>query len=355
MNKLDTLSIEQAAWVRSCIYHCAYLIWPVFASIAALNAFNKDPSLTYLFWLGFAFIFAKLLHFISQQSNKPNTYVLIELLVAAFCQGALIGVVDLQVIPSLAIMTPIVAFAFVGGSLYFLLSLLFCFLGFVVYFFSMGINLYVVSNFDLNLVSIVAIILFQVAFTIVALINYGSFENEQDDQSSQAFIDKETGLKTVHYFDSLLESKNFEFLPREKLNSDEGVAISIFLIRIDKLNDFSESRTQDHISKRVAEFSYDLFYLIDNTDLLLRWSDDQLLLLTEKNTQLTTENVAQSLVSSMHSHPIKGAELTPSIFCTDLMLIPAKTSKEEWFAKINQCHNAMQSHISPSSWHFVDE
>jgi|GEM_PF-1613394 len=355
MNKLDDLSVEQAAWIRKCIYRCAYLIWPIFAAIAVLNAINKSASLDALYWLVFAFIFAKLLHFISQQSNKPNTYVLYELLVAAFFQGALIGVVDIQVIPSLAILTPIVAFAFVGGWLYFLISLASCFLGFVLYFFFVGVSLYVVSDFDLNIVSIVAIIIFQVVFTMVALINYGTFESEPDLQDSHEFIDKATGLKSAHYLDYVLDNKRFDFLTRDQLKANEKVDISLFLIRIDKLSQFSEVRTQDIMNKQVAEFSYDLFYLISSSDLLIRWQEDQLLLISEKKADISTEQRAQSLVTSMHSHPIKGAELTPSIFCTDLHFIPSRTQKNDWFDKIKLCQVAMFKQARVSSWQFVGD
>lgn len=355
MNKLDDLSVEQAAWIRKCIYRCAYLIWPIFAAIAVLNAINKSASLDSLYWLVLAFVFAKLLHFVSQQSNKPNTYVLYELLVAAFLQGALIGVVDIQVIPSLAILTPIVAFAFVGGWLYFLISLAICFLGFVLYFFCIGVSLYVVSDFDLNLVSIFAIIIFQVVFTMVALINYGTFESEPDLQDSHEYIDKATGLKSGHYLDYVLESKRFDFLSREQLKTDETVVVSLFLIRIDKLSQFSEVRTQDIMNKQVAEFSYDLFYLINSSDLLIRWQEDQLLLISERKIDLSTEQRAQTLVTSMHSHPIKGAELTPSIFCTDLHVTPSRTQKSDWFDKINLCQVAMFKQSRVSSWQFIDD
>ncbi len=353
MNKLDTLSKEQAAWVRNCAYRCAYLIWPVFASIAILNAFNKKPSLEYLYWIVLAFIFAKAIHFFSQHSHKPNTYIQIELLVGAVIQGILVGSLDLQVIPSLAILTPIVAFAFVGGALYLLIGVLCCFLGFVIYFFSIGISLYVVSDFDLNLVSIIAIILFQITFTLVALVNYGTFESEQEESDDEAFIDKATGLKTKHYFDSLIKNNSFEFLSRDRLNADENIYISLFLIRIDYLLQVSEARSQDEVNKQIAEFSYDLFYLINSTDLLVRWQDDQLLLVSEKKSNLSTEQVAQSLVTSMHSHPIKGAELTPSIFCADLCLIPSKTDKEEWDNKIKAMQDAMSNKTRASSWQFV--
>jgi len=354
MTKLDDLSKEQAAWVRNCAYRCAYLIWPIFACITALNAFNKNPSLEYLYWLIVAFIFAKAIHFLSQHSHKPNTYIQIELLVAAFIQGVLVGSVDLQVIPSLAILTPIIAFAFVGGALYLLIGVICCFLGFVLYFFCIGISLYVVSDFDLNLVSIIAIILFQIAFTLVALVNYGTFESEQDDHESHDFVDKATGLKTMHYFDSLIINKKFDFLSRERINAGENIFISLFLIRIDHLSQMSEARSQDDINKKIAEFSYDLFYLINSTDLLIRWQDDQLLLVSEKKPKQSTAQVAQSLVTSMHSHPIKGAELTPSIFCTDLCLIPSKTDKEEWDNKIRAIQNAMSNKTQASSWHFVE-
>ena len=354
MNKLDDLSLEQAAWIRKCIYRCAYLIWPVFAAIAALNAFNKEASLDYLYWLIFALVFAKLLHFIRQQSNKPNTYVLYELLIAAFFQGALVGAVDMQVIPSLAIITPIVAFAFVGGWRYFCLSLLVCFLGFTLYFFCIGVSLYVVSDFDLNLISIFAIIIFQVVFTLVALINYGSFEAETDLQDSNEFIDKATGLKSAAYFEYLLDNKRFEFLSREQLKSDEKTLVSLFLIRIDKLHQVSESRPQDHMNKQVAEFSYDLFYLINSNDLLIRWQEDQLLLVSETKANISTEKMAQTLVTNMHSHPIKGAELTPSIFCTDLHLIPSKTAKSEWLDKIKTCQLAMEKQTRVSSWQYLN-
>jgi len=353
MTKLDTLSKEQAAWVRNCAYRCAYLIWPVFASIAILNAFNKNPSLEYLYWFVFAFVFAKAIHFFSQHSHKPNAYIQIELLVAAVIQGVLVGSLDLQVIPSLAILTPIIAFAFVGGALYLLMGVLCCFLGFVLYFFCIGISFYVVSDFDLNLVSIIAIILFQIAFTLVALVNYGTFETEQEEKDDEAFIDKATGLKTIHYFDSLIKNNNFEFLSKGRLNADENIYISLFLIRIDHLLQVSEARSQDDVNKQIAEFSYDLFYLVNSTDLLIRWQDDQLLLVSEKNPNLSTEKVAQSLVTSMHSHPIKGAELTPSIFCTDLCLIPSKTDKEEWDDKIKAMQDAMSNKTRASSWHFV--
>lgn len=354
MSKLDTLSTKQAAWLRKVCYRCAYLIWPIFACIAALNAYNKDPSFEYFYWIGFAFIFAKCLHFVSQHSNKPNTYIQIELLIAAFIQGGLIGSVDLQVIPSLAILTPITAFAFIGSSLYFLISLLCSFLGFVFYFFCIGINFFVVSDFDLNLISIIAIIIFQIAFTLIALVNYGTFEPDQDEQESQAFVDKATGLKTMHYFEFLVDNHGFEFLLRENLKEDKSITVSLFLIRIDRLEKVSESRSQDYINKQIAEFSYDLFYLISSLDLLVRWQEDQLLLVSEKNGKMSTEQVAQSLVSSMHAHPIKGVELTPSIFCTDLEFIPSTTKKELWWQKIHLCQDAMDKQEKQSSWQYID-
>lgn len=355
MNKLDSLSIEQAAWVRNTVYRCTYLVWPIFISITALNSFNKDASLTYLYWVLGSFVFAKMLHFMSQHSKKPNTILGYELLVAAFIQGALVGNLDIQVIPSLAILTPIFSFAFIGGSLYFFIGLLMFFLGFVLYFFCIGISLYVVSDFDLNLISIIAIIIYQVTFTLIALVHYSTFRSKQDIQESQTFIDKATGLKTMHYFDSLIESNEFEFLTRERLKSDESIFISLFLIRIDHLAQVSESKSQDYINRQIAAFSYDLFYLINSTDLLIRWQDDQLLLISEKVPNLSTEHVAQSLVSSMHSHPIKGAELTPSIFCTDLCLTPSKTGKEEWGAKIKGIQEAMANQNRASSWQFVPD
>lgn len=355
MNKLDSLSVEQATWVRNTAYRCTYLVWPIFISIAALNSFNKNASLTNLYWVIGSFVFAKMLHFISQHSSKPNTMLLYELLFAAFVQGALVGNLNIQVIPSLAILTPLAAFAFIGGSLYFLISLLVSFLGFVLYFFCIGINLYVVADFDLNLISIIAIIIFQIAFTLIALVHYNTFRTEHEIQENQVFIDKATGLKTMHYFDSLIENNGFEFLSREKLKSDEDILISLFLIRIDHLAQVSESQSQDYINRQIAEFSYDLFYLINNTDLLIRWQDDQLLLISEKSAELSTEQVAQSLVSSMHSHPIKGAELTPSIFCADLSLTPSKTDKEAWHAKIKSMEDAMSNQVKASSWQFVPD
>lgn len=354
MTKLDTLSIDQAAWLRKNCYRCAYLVWPIFACIAALNAFKKDPSLVYLYGIGFSLVFVKCLHFISQHSNKPNTYLQIELLIAAFFQGILIGSVDLQVIPSLAILTPITAFAFIGNLTFLLLSLVLCFFGFVVYFFCIGINFYVVSDFDLNLVSIIAIIVFQVVFTLIALVNYGTFDSEQEEQENKSFVDKATGLKTTHYFDFVIDNKGFEFLSKERLKDDSSILVSLFLIRIDRLDKAASSYSQDFINKQIAEFSYDLFYLINSSDLLIRWQEDQLLLIAEKKPNIHTEKVAQSLVSSMHSHPIKGVELTPSIFCTDLCFIPTQTQKSDWFDKIAICQNAMSNKPNESCWQYIE-
>lgn len=355
MNKLENLAPEQAAWIRMCAYRCAYLVWPLFACIAALNAFNKDPLIEYFYWVPVSFVFAKFIHFFSKHSTRPNFFIQYELLLSALIQGGVIASVDLQLIPSLAILTPIISFAFLGGGLFLLISLVFCFLGFAIYFFSIGISLFLVSDFDLNLLSIITIIIFQIVFTLVALMNYSSFEVEQEEQESQSFIDKTTGLKTEQYFDSLLETNNFEFLSKddESQQVEKTVLVSLFLIRIDNLAKVTQSHSQDYMNKQVAEFSYDLFYLINSRDLLIRWHEDQLLLISEEHQNMSTEQVAQSLVSSMHSHPIKGAELTPSIFCTNLHFTPSKTDKAEWRSKIQACQQAMENEDRPSSWHFV--
>jgi len=355
MNSLNKLPPIQVKWIVLCVSRCAYVVWPALAAIVGLSDYNQSPSSKHLAWGGVALLFAWGIHFVSRRSIEPYKVIQYELLIASFILGLLIGMVNLQALPSLAIFTSISAFILVGGLAYFLISILFCLLGFATYSFTVGINFSVTADFHLNLLAMGVIILFQAVFAVLALTYYDMIESEQDKHDNLDFIDSSTGLKTIHYFNSLVEKNKFHFLSREKIKQDKKVSLSLYLIRIDLFEQICQGKSQEFSNKLVSEFAYVLFDLIKSNDLVLRWQDDQLLLISEREDGVETSELAQTIVSRMHSHPIIGVELTISVVCTSFTLRSSKIDKHFWYAKTDRCVQAMDQLTSLDSWQLLDD
>jgi len=355
MNSLNKLPPIQVKWIVLCVFRCAYVVWPALAAIVGLSAYNQSPSTKHFSWGVIALLFAWIIHFVSRRSIEPYKVIQYELLIASFIVGLLIGMVNLQALPSLAIFTSICAFILVGGLAYFLISILFCLLGFATYSFTVGINFSVTADFHLNLLAMGVIILFQAIFAVLALTYYDLVESEQDKHDNLDFIDSATGLKTIHYFNSIVEKNKFHFLSREKLKHDKSVSLTLFLIRIDLFDQICQGKSQEFSNKLVSEFSYVLFDLIRKNDLVLRWQEDQLLLISEREEGVETSQLAQSLVTRMHSNPIIGVELTVSVVCTNFTFISSRIDKHFWYAKTDRCVQAMDQLTSLDSWQLLDD
>ena len=354
MNRLDKLPPIQAKWIVKCVSRSAYVVWPALAMIVALSAYNQSPSVKHFVWFVIALMFAWVIHFFSRHSHNPNKVIQYELLAASFIQGLLIGYVNLQALPSLAIFTAISAFVLVGGVAYFLTSLLLCLLGFATYSFSVGVNFSIAADFHLNLLAMLVIILFQALFAVLSLTYYDLMESEQDKHDSLGFVDSATGLKTIHYFNSLVEKKRFNFLNREKLKRGERTSLTLCLIRIDLFEQLCQGKSPEFANKLVAEVAYVLFDIINSNDLVLRWQEDQLLLVCEREGGAETSLLAQSFIASMRANPITGVELTTSVICTHFTFDATSVDKHFWYAKTDSCVQAMERLSSFDTWELLE-